>query len=111
MVVVWEEAESKAASKVAIAQTTTIAIVEAITIVQSSIAEAAGHPGTEATAFGAATAETTGKAATVETATTKATVAAAKATAHATTSVAATTPASARQRHCWCSQTNGRNCQ
>ena len=106
MVVVWEEAESKTASKVAIAETATVTIVEVVTIVESAITETAGHPSTKTAAFEAATAETVGKAATP-----KAAVAAAKATAHATTSVAATTPASARQRHCWCSQTNGRNCQ
>jgi hypothetical protein len=95
-------------SEVAITETTPITIVESAAT-ETIIPEIASHPGTEAAAFEAATAETTGKASTVETATTKTTVAA----AHPATSVATTTATSAAtcQRHCWCSQANGRNCQ
>jgi hypothetical protein len=87
--------------------------------------ESAGHTAPEAATAEAASVETAAThAATMETATaaTKATAhaATAVATAHAATTAVATaatapaaasTPAATRQRHCWRSQANGRNCQ
>jgi hypothetical protein len=99
IVTVWEEAESRAVSEVAIAEITAITVMESAAT-ETITPEAAGHPGTEAAAREAATVEAAGKAATVETATTKATVT----TAHAATSAT-------RQRHSWHSQANGRDRQ
>ena len=79
IVTVWES-ESKAVPEVAIAETTTIMVVESAAT-ETTIPVAAGHPGTEAAALEAATAETA-------------------------TSVAPATTAT-RQRHCRHNQADG----
>jgi hypothetical protein len=50
IVTIWEEAESRAVPEVAIAETTTITVVESAAT-ETIIPQAAGHPGTEAAAL------------------------------------------------------------